>query len=116
MVTDGVMHDGHVSTMLGLRGWPAEGEELIVAGNILLAERTGARGALPASECGRQRPVVARGAPPRGAHLRRGASPSGLRRSTRTRPWWGSDTFWAADGGGLLPGRALEVLPVWPKT
>jgi dihydroorotase len=25
LVTDGVMHEGAVSTMLGLRGWPAEG-------------------------------------------------------------------------------------------
>src|SRR5439155_19646527 len=36
LVTDGVMHEGYWSTVLGLRGWPATGEELIVARNILL--------------------------------------------------------------------------------
>src|SRR5256886_12984678 len=43
LVTDGVMHEGYWSTALGLRGWPAAGEEMIVARNILLAESTGAR-------------------------------------------------------------------------
>lgn len=43
LVTEGVMHEGYWSTSLGLRGWPAAGEELIVARNILLAETTGAR-------------------------------------------------------------------------
>ena len=42
LVTDGVMHEGYWSTVLGLRGWPAAGEEMIVARNILLAETTGA--------------------------------------------------------------------------
>src|SRR3989440_6135645 len=43
LVTDGTMHEGYWSTALGLRGWPAAGEEMIVARNILLAEVTGAR-------------------------------------------------------------------------
>ena len=43
LVTDGVMHEGYWSTALGLRGWPAAGEEMMVARNILLAEMTGAR-------------------------------------------------------------------------
>jgi dihydroorotase len=43
LVTDGVMHEGYWSIALGLRGWPAAGEEMIVARNILLAELTGAR-------------------------------------------------------------------------
>ena len=42
LVTDGVMHEGYWSTVLGLRGWPAAGEEMMVARNILLAEATGA--------------------------------------------------------------------------
>ena len=41
LVTDGVMHEGYWSTALGLRGWPAAGEEMIVARNVLLAELTG---------------------------------------------------------------------------
>src|SRR5215472_11646938 len=43
LVTDGVMHEGYWNTALGLRAWPAAGEEMIVARNILLAELTGAR-------------------------------------------------------------------------
>jgi dihydroorotase len=43
LVTTGVMHEGFWSTALGLQGWPAAGEEMIVARNILLAELTGAR-------------------------------------------------------------------------
>jgi dihydroorotase len=42
LVTEGVMHEGYWNTALGLRGWPAAGEEMIVARNILLAEATGA--------------------------------------------------------------------------
>jgi hypothetical protein len=35
------MHEGYWSTVLGLQGWPAAGEEMIVARNVLLAELTG---------------------------------------------------------------------------
>lgn len=38
LVSDGVMHEGNWSVRLGLPGWPAIGEELIVDRNILLAE------------------------------------------------------------------------------
>lgn len=38
LVADGVMHEGYWSTALGLRGWPAAGEDVIVARNIILAE------------------------------------------------------------------------------
>ena len=38
LVADGVMHEGYWSTALGLHGWPASGEDVIVARNILLAE------------------------------------------------------------------------------
>ena len=41
LVGKGVMHEGRVSAELGLPGWPAIGEELIVARNALLAELTG---------------------------------------------------------------------------
>ena len=37
------MHEGAVSTSLGLRGWPREGEDVIVARDIILNERIGAR-------------------------------------------------------------------------
>jgi dihydroorotase len=39
LVADGVMNEGHWSVALGLRGWPAMGEDVIVARNILLAEQ-----------------------------------------------------------------------------
>ena len=42
LVMDGVMRESYWSTVLGLRGWPAAGEEMMVARNILLAEATGA--------------------------------------------------------------------------
>ncbi len=41
LVGKGVMHEGRVSAELGLPGWPAIGEEIIVARNALLAELTG---------------------------------------------------------------------------
>jgi dihydroorotase len=39
----GVMNEGYWSTLLGLKGWAAIAEEIIVARNALLAELTGAR-------------------------------------------------------------------------
>lgn len=39
----GVMNEGYWSTLLGLRGWPAIAEEIMVARNGLLAESTGGR-------------------------------------------------------------------------
>lgn len=41
LVAGGVMHEGHVSTELGLRGRPASSEDVLVARDILLAEATG---------------------------------------------------------------------------
>ncbi len=38
LVSDGVMHEGYWSHLLGLKGWPSVGEEVIVARNIMLAE------------------------------------------------------------------------------
>ena len=38
LVGSGVMNEGYWSTLLGLPGWPAAGEEVIVMRNILLAE------------------------------------------------------------------------------
>ena len=41
LVGDGVMHEGLVSTTLGLPGWPGVAEDVMVARDILLAEMTG---------------------------------------------------------------------------
>jgi dihydroorotase len=38
LVGHGLVHEGHWSTLLGLPGWPAAGEEAMVMRNILLAE------------------------------------------------------------------------------
>lgn len=43
-MTEGAqMHEGSVSTRLGLRGWPRAAEDIIVARDLILAELTGAR-------------------------------------------------------------------------
>jgi dihydroorotase len=43
LTEDGVMHEGWVSTQLGLPGTPALSEDMAVYKNVLLAEKTGAR-------------------------------------------------------------------------
>lgn len=40
LVTEGVMNEGYWSTVLGLKGWPGVGEDMVVARNILLADLT----------------------------------------------------------------------------
>lgn len=40
---EGVMHEGYISTLLGLRGIPRAAEEIHVVRDIILAEMTGAR-------------------------------------------------------------------------
>lgn len=43
LTVDGVIHEGAVSSALGLRGWPSVAEESIIARDVLLAEYVGAR-------------------------------------------------------------------------
>jgi dihydroorotase len=43
LAANGVMHEGRVSTELGLRGIPAQAEDIMVARDIALAELTGGR-------------------------------------------------------------------------
>ena len=43
LVQNGLMHDGFVSTRLGLRGMPAAAEDIMVARDIALCELTGGR-------------------------------------------------------------------------
>lgn len=43
LVGEGVMHEGKVSAILGMKGRPAVGEDVAVARDILLAEYTGGR-------------------------------------------------------------------------
>ena len=99
LVTDGVMHEGYWSTVLGLRGWPAAGEEMIVARNILLAETTGAR-----VHC---QHLSAAGS----VQLLREAKKRGLPVSGEACPHHfvltdaavaGSEKFWSSDGKGIF--------------
>ena len=43
LVGAGVMNEGAVATMLGLRGWPAAGEDVMLARDLALVRLTGAR-------------------------------------------------------------------------
>ena len=107
LVTDGVMHEGYWNVVLGLRGWPAAGEEAIVARNILLAELTGtpihcqhlsAAGSVARIREAKQRGVLISGeACPHHFTLTDAAVA-------------GSDKFWGQDGKILAAGQA-ETLP-----
>jgi dihydroorotase len=43
LTQDGVMHEGHYSYLFGLKGMPASSEEIIVARDLILAEKADAR-------------------------------------------------------------------------
>lgn len=112
LVTDGVMHEGAYSTMLGLRGWPSEGEEMVVARNVLLAERTGGRvHCQHLSAAGSVR--LLREARARGLPVSGEACPHHFTLTDAAVA--GSDEFWREDGAGLLGGDvSVEALPRWP--
>ena len=113
LVSDGVMHEGYWSTLLGLRGWPSIGEEMIVARNIQLAELTGtpvhcqhlsAAGSVELIRAAKQRGIPVSGeACPHHFVLTDAAIA-------------GSDIFWRTDGKKLLPEtQAGTPLPSWPN-
>ena len=111
LVTDGMMHEGYWNTVLGLRGWPAAGEEMIVARNILLAELTGARvhcqHLSTAGSVARLREAKKRGVPISGE-----ACPHHFTLTDAAVA--GSEKFWANDGKALNPQPATLNLPEWP--
>jgi dihydroorotase len=43
LVSGGVIHEGPVATLLGLKGWPAAAEEIMVARDLALVRLTGAK-------------------------------------------------------------------------
>jgi dihydroorotase len=109
LVSTGVMHEGRWSTQLGLQGWPAAGEEMIVARNILLAELTGANvHCQHVSAAGSV--ALIREAKKRGVLISGEACPHHFTLTDAAVA--GSEKFWAADGRGLLPESA--ALPAWP--
>ncbi|MBL9172878.1 MAG: dihydroorotase [Verrucomicrobiales bacterium] len=112
LVTDGVMHEGLHSTVLGLRGWPASGEEVIVARNILLAELTGTPiHCQHLSSAGSVR--LLREARTRGVPISGEACPHHFTLTDAAIA--GSEVFWKGDGSGIASeffgGHAL---PSWP--
>ncbi|MDB6063935.1 MAG: pyrC [Pedosphaera sp.] len=111
LVTDGVMHEGYWSTALGLRGWPAAGEEMIVARNILLAELTGTRvHCQHLSSAGSV--ALLREAKKRGVPISGEACPHHFVLTDATIA--GSEKFWAGDGKGLF-GYGGKSQPSWPN-
>ena len=114
LVSDGVMHEGYWSTILGLRGWPAAGEEMIVARNIVLAELTGARvHCQHLSTAGSVE--LLRAAKKRGVPISGEACPHHFTLTDAALS--GSDSFWAQDGKGVFgyhkPGAS--AVPGWPN-
>ena len=111
IVTDGVVHEGYWSTVLGLRGWPASGEEMIVARNIMLSELTGTRvHCQHLSSAGSVR--LLREAKKRGVPVSGEACPHHFTLTDTV--LGGSDRFWESDGADLQPGTTRER-PRWPS-
>lgn len=112
LVTEGVAHEGYYSALLGLKGWPAIGEEVIVARNILLAELTGAH--IHCQHLSSANSVrLIREAKARGITISGEACPHHFTLTDATLA--GSEAFWSADGEALTrvfpPGAAR---PEWP--
>src|SRR5664279_2503619 len=112
LVMDGVMREGYWSTVLGLRGWPAAGEEMIVARDVLLAEATGAHvHCQHISAAGSVR--LLREAKKRGLPISGEACPHHFTLTDAAIA--GSEKFLEGDGKGIFgfDGRS-EGLPSWP--
>ncbi len=111
LVTDGVMHEGYWSSLLGLRGWPAAGEEMIVARNILLAELTGT--IIHCQHLSSAKSVdLIREAKKRGVPISGEACPHHFVLTDAAIA--GSDRFWENDGKELAELQKGE-LPRWPS-
>ena len=110
LVTEGVMHEGYWSLALGLRAWPAAGEEMIVARNILLAELTGAKiHCQHLSAAGSV--ALIREAKKRGVPISGEACPHHFTLTDAAVA--GSEKFWAEDGK-MLAGTQSGFVPTWP--
>ena len=112
LVTEGVAHEGYYSALLGLKGWPAIGEEVIVARNILLAELTGTH--IHCQHLSSANSVrLIREAKERGITISGEACPHHFTLTDAALA--GSEKFWKADGEILA--RAFPKgaeLPRWP--
>jgi len=111
MTEGAVMNEGDVSIRLGLRGWPASGEELIVSRNILLAELTGAQvHCQHLSSAGSVQ--LLREAKKRGIPISGEACPHHFTLTDTVLA--GSEPFWSSDGKELFSAGAGER-PRWPS-
>ncbi|HVV02414.1 MAG TPA: dihydroorotase [Verrucomicrobiae bacterium] len=111
LVTDGVMHEGYWSLALGLRGWPAAGEEMIVARNILLAEMTGARVHCQHLSSARSVELI-REAKGKGIPISGEACPHHFVLTDAAVA--GSEQFWRRDGAGVQGFAGRDAKPEWP--
>lgn len=112
LVIDGVVHEGYWSTALGLRGWPAAGEEMMVARNILLAETTGGHvHCQHLSTAGSVR--LLREAKKRGVPVSGEACPHHFTLTDAAVA--GSEKFWGEDGQAIwAPDASRTHRPAWP--
>jgi dihydroorotase len=112
LVSEGVMHEGYWSTLLGLRGWPAAGEALMVARDILLAELTGARVHCLHVSCARSVELI-RAARQRGVPISGEVCPHHFTLTDAAVA--GSEAFWRTDGQGVYGlGNGGGPRPSWP--
>lgn len=113
LVSDGVMHEGYWSAALGLRGWPAAGEDMIVARNILLAELTGAHvHCQHLSTAGSI--ALLRAAKKRGVTVSGEACPHHFTLTDSAIA--GSEAFWKEDGKAIFGyGPGENPRPSWPS-
>jgi len=112
LVSDGVVHEGYWSTVLGLRGWPAAGEEMIVARNVQLAGLTGARVHCQHLSAAGSVQLI-REARKRGVPISGEACPHHFVLTDAATA--GSDKFWATDGKGVFGYKHGQPnLPIWP--
>ncbi len=112
LVSDGVMHEGYWSAALGLRGWPASGEDMIVARNILLAELTGTH--IHCQHLSSARSVeLLRQAKSRGVPISGEACPHHFVLTDSAVA--GSDEFWREDGKKVFGYGTGVAAARWPK-
>src|SRR5258708_22491127 len=106
------MNEGYWGTVLGLKGWPATGEDAIVARNILLAELTGTQVHCQHISSARSVQLI-RAAKSRGVSISGEACPHHFTLTDAAVA--GSDAFWNADGAALLLASGQSKPPVLPS-
>ncbi len=112
LVSDGVMHEGYWSAALGLRGWPASGEDMIVARNVLLAELTGTH--IHCQHISSARSVrLLRTARQRGTRVSGEACPHHFVLTDAAVA--GSEEFWREDGKQVFGYSNGGTKPAWSK-